>query len=137
MPFRWPEFQVGFLPHSLSRFRHKPARFFLATAFVLAAVAITAMATFLFRSTAGLIFALAIAASTALFGLVAGLCTAAATVLALDFFYIPPSLAFNMDSSTLRIAIAMSAISLSTHLIERHPKTAGTAFREAIAANYR
>jgi uncharacterized protein DUF4118 len=119
MSFPWPEFHVDSVRRNLLRFRHKRSRFFLATAFVLAALAITAMATFLFGSTAGLIFALAVAASTALLGLVAGLCTAAIAVLVIDFFYIPPSFAFNMDSSTLRIAIAMAAISLSTHLIER------------------
>jgi Domain of unknown function (DUF4118)/Sulfotransferase family len=124
MLFPWPEFHLDSLLRDLSRLRHKKTRFFLATAFVLAALAITAMATFLFGSTAGLIFALAVGASTALFGLVAGLCTAAAAVLAVDFFYIPPSFAFNMDSSTLRIALALTAISVFTHLIER--QTQGT-----------
>jgi uncharacterized protein DUF4118/sulfotransferase famil protein len=124
MLFPWPEFHVDLLSHSFSRFRNKRARFFLATTFVLAALAITAIATLLFGSTPGSIFALAVAASTALFGLIAGLCTAATAVLALDFFYIPPSFVFNMDSSTLRIAIAMAAISLSTHLIERRIKGA-------------
>lgn len=103
----------------LSQFRHKNARFALAIAAVIAALTITACTQLIFGSLAALIFAAAVIASTYFFGLVAGLCTVVLAVLVLDFFYIPPVFALNLDISTLRMAIGLLAFAAASHFAKQ------------------
>ncbi len=107
----------------LSQFRHTKTRFALATAAVLAALTIAACTQLIFGSLAALIFALAVVASTYLFGLVAGMCTVVFAVLVLDFFYIPPVFALNLDASTLRMGIGLLAFAIASHLVKRKIST--------------
>lgn len=85
----------------------------LALALVLIALLSTQLADWLWRSSAVLVFAAAVAIATALFGLVAGLMTAVASTFVVDFFYIPPIFTINWDVSLLLIAgeyVSLSAV---------------------------
>ncbi len=111
------------LVHEVVLIRHSSSRFLLATASVLAALIITICAQLIFGSTAALIFAAAVVISTYLFGLVAGLCTVVFAVLILDFFYIPPIYALNLDSSTLRVGLALLALAAGSKIAEHRVAT--------------
>jgi len=114
---------LDWLVDEISLLRRSKSRFLLATALLLAALTVTFCTELIFGSTAALIFALAVIVSTTLFGLAAGLCTVVFAVLILDFFYIPPIYAFNMDASTLRMGIGFLVLAAGTHLAERRLST--------------
>jgi len=99
--------------------RHSKFRFVTALAFVLIALALTGFAQVIWGSSVVLIFAAAIIASTALYGFLAGIGAAALAALTVDFFYIPPVLALNLDVSTLRIAVEFGVLVVATHFITR------------------
>lgn len=103
----------------LSQFRHKNTRFALATGVVIAALTVAACTQLIFGSLAALTFAAAVIASTYLFGFVAGLCTVVLAVLVLDFFYIPPVFALNLDASTLRMGIGLLAFAVISHFTKQ------------------
>ncbi len=103
----------------LAPLRRDSARFLYAAAAVLIALLLTASSQWIFGSTAPSIFALAVIFSTGIFGLSAGLCTALAAVLVFDFFYLPPQFSLTLDTVTLRVAVALSALACCTHALER------------------
>jgi hypothetical protein len=99
--------------------RHEYRRFAIAACIVIAAIALAAATQVVFRPAVTVIFAAAVVGCTALFGIAAGLLSAALAVIAADFFFIPPIFEFNMDAVTLRAAIELSALAVFTHVIER------------------
>lgn len=103
----------------LAPLRRDGARFLFAGAAVVFALLLTAISQWIFGSTAPSIFALAVMFSTGIFGLSAGLCTAFASVLLFDFFYLPPQFSFTLDAVTLRVAVVLSAVAACTHTLER------------------
>ena len=94
-------------------------RFLFATAAVAISLLMTAVAQRFLGSSSALIFAMAVVFSTGLFGLIAGLFTAVAAVLTLDYFYIRPLFEISFDPLTLRLAVIFSGLAGFTHLIER------------------
>ena len=103
----------------LAPLRRDRKRFIFSAAVVALALLITSGSQWTFGTVAVLIFGLAVMLSTAIFGLMAGLCTAFAAVLVVDFFYIPPQFSFNFDAVTLRVAVALGAVAGCTHALER------------------
>jgi hypothetical protein len=103
----------------LAPLRHKNTRFLFALVSILAALAIAAAAQFAFRPAAALVFAVAVVVCTTLFGLAAGLVSAALAVLSVDFFFAPPIFKFKLDAVTLRAAIELGALAVLTHVLER------------------
>ncbi len=103
----------------LAPLRRDGTRFLFATAAVALALGLTAGSQWIFGSTSASIFALAVIFSTAVFGLMAGLCTAFAAVLVFDFFFLTPQFGFTLDTVTLRVAVALSAVAGCTHVLER------------------
>lgn len=103
----------------LAPLRHGKAAYLLALACIAGAVVMAAAAQAMFEPAITFIFAAAVVISTAVFGLAAGLLSAAVGVLALDYFFIPPSFEFNLDRLTLRAAIELAALAAFTHLAER------------------
>lgn len=99
--------------------RHKQIRFLIAAAWTIATLAFAAAAHVLFRPAATLIFAAAVIGCTGLFGLTAGLLSAALSVLTVDFFFIPPIFEVNLDALTLRAAVELGALAVCTHFVER------------------
>jgi Domain of unknown function (DUF4118) len=109
----------NWLADARSLLRHNRNRFALAPVVVVAALTIALCTQFIFGSTAALTFAVAVVAATSLFGLVPGLCTVVLAVLALDFFYIPPIFALNLDASTLRMGVGLLAVAGGSHLVQQ------------------
>ncbi len=103
----------------LAPLRRHSTRFLFAAAAVVLALVLTAACQWIFGSTAVSIFALAVIFSTAVFGLMAGLCTVFTAVLVFDFFFLPPQFSFTLDAVTLRVALALSALAGCTHALER------------------
>lgn len=104
----------------LAPLRHRNARFLFALGVVMAALAFAAGADFVFKPAATLIFAAAVIGCTGLFGLTAGLLSAALAVLAVDFFFIPPVFELAMTAATLRVAWELAALAVGTHFLERY-----------------
>lgn len=104
----------------LQPLRHSRLRLLLALAFVGLALLSTQAAELLWRSSALLVFAVAIALSTMLCGLIAGLTTVLFSTLAVDFFYIPPIFSVDMDRSTLSIALQYTILTVLVHGIARY-----------------
>ncbi len=92
----------------------------LAIAFVAMALLSTQVAELLWRSSALLVFAAAIALSTMLCGLIAGLTTVLFSTIAVDFFYIPPIFSVNMDRSTLWVGLQYTILTVLVHAIVRY-----------------
>ena len=90
-----------------------------ALGMVIAALAFAAAAQLVFRPAATLIFAAAVIGCTGLFGLTAGLLSAALAVLTVDFFFVQPGFAFNLNAVALRVAVELTAIAVCTHFLER------------------
>ncbi len=103
----------------LAPLRHKPYRFVFAVSAAVAALCVTALTQWIFGTTEVLLFAAGVVVCTGFFGLLAGLCTALFAACTLDFFYLPPTLAFSFDMRTWRIAAALSVLAICTHIIER------------------
>lgn len=99
--------------------RHSKLGTVISLALVLIALVSTQLAEHLWQSSALLVFAAAIAVSTILFGIVAGLITAFVSTLTVDFFYIPPVFAFNLDRSFLWVALEYALLSALVHLSVR------------------
>jgi hypothetical protein len=110
---------INSLLYELVLLRHSSTRFLFATASVLTGLAVSATTQLIFGSTATLVFAVTVVICTALLGLTAGLCAVILAILALDFFYIPPSFEFNMDASTLRIGVELGILAVGSHFAER------------------
>ncbi|MBV9499535.1 MAG: DUF4118 domain-containing protein [Acidobacteriaceae bacterium] len=100
--------------------RHTRFRIALALAFVALALAFTQAAEVLWKSSVFLIFAAAVAASTALFGLVAGLVTVLFSTVAVDFFYISPIFNISLNQTTLQIAAQYTILTILVHGITRY-----------------
>jgi hypothetical protein len=103
----------------LDPLRRGRSRFLFAALVVLLALALTAGSEWILGSTAASVFAIIVAASAGLFGLLAGLCTAGIAVLAIDYFYIYPVFRFNFDATTLRVAVGLTTIATIAHFVER------------------
>jgi|SRR5579875_3720535 len=103
----------------LAPMRHKSIRYLFAAGIVAAALGAAAAAQYVFDPWSMLIFAGAVVGCTAVFGIAAGLLSAALAALAVDFFFIPPIFAFNLDLATLRVATELGALAVGTHFIER------------------
>lgn len=104
----------------LAPLRRGKLTYLFAAACIAAAVAMSAAAEALFQSAATLIFSAAVVICTAVFGFAAGLLSAALGVLALDYFFLPPSFELNLDGATLRVAIELGVLAACTHFAERH-----------------
>jgi hypothetical protein len=103
----------------LAPLRHRKTAYLIAAGFVIAAAAAAAAAQVVFRPSATLIFAAAVVSCTGLLGLTAGLLSAVLGALVLDYFFIAPLFAFNLDALTARAAIELCAIAVFTHFAER------------------
>lgn len=103
----------------LAPLRRRRARFLFAAAAVAISLVLTAVAQSYLGSTSAVIFAIAVVFCTGFFGLIAGLFTAVAAVLTLDYFYIRPLFEISFDPITLRIAVIFSVLAGCTHLVER------------------
>jgi len=112
-------FGLNSILDQLQPLRHTKLRLLLALALVVIALASTWTAELFWRSSAPLIFAAAIAVSTILFGFLAGLTTALLSTLTVDFFYIPPVFALNLDRSTLLVALQFTLLSVVVHVVAR------------------
>ncbi len=100
-------------------FRQNKARYAAAIALVMAALAGAWLAEWAFGTAAAGLFALTVATSAALFGFVPGLVAAICATLALNFFWLPPTLEWKWTDPGLRIGLLMLAIAVVVHLIER------------------
>ncbi len=105
--------------NELASARRGRTRFLFAAGTLLLALVGTAVSQWLFGSVATLIFGLAVVVCTGIFGLVAGLLTAAAAALTLDFFYLPPIFGLSFNSLTGRVWAAFVALAAGTHILER------------------
>ncbi len=110
-------------------------RFVLALGFVAIALVLTGSAQAIWGSSVFLIFAGAIVASTALYGFLAGIAAAILATMTLDFFYIPPIFALNLDPSTFRIGVEFSVLVLGTHIVTRKlsARIRAEAYREEVS----
>jgi hypothetical protein len=103
----------------LAPFRQNKARFAVSVALVLAALGGVGLGEWAFGTVAASLFALTVAASATLFGLVPGMVAAICATLALDFFFLPPIFEWTFSGATLRIGLVMLAVAVAAYLIER------------------
>jgi uncharacterized protein DUF4118 len=113
------ELNLDAIRQRLAPFRKNPRRFFAAAGFVLTALAVVALAQWLFGTTAADLFVLAVVASAALCGFIPGLVAAICATLALDFFYLSPLFEWKVNEQALRIGLGMLAVPAAAHLMER------------------
>lgn len=107
------------LLEQLRPLRDSRLRLLLPLGFAGIALLLTAGLELLWNSPALLIFAAAVALSTTLLGLAAGLITVVVSTLAVDFFYLPPIFTLNLDGSTLRVGLEYACIAAITHIATR------------------
>ncbi len=110
---------LNWILDQLAPLRRGKMAYLFAAGCIAVAAAMSAAAQALFQSAATLIFSAAVVICTAVFGFTAGLLSAALGVLALDYFFIPPSFELNMDRGTLRVAIELGVLAAFTHFAER------------------
>ncbi len=105
--------------NGLAPLRHRRARFLFAVATTVVALALTALAQWVLGSTAATVFAICVAISTGLFGLLEGLIATLAAILILDFFFLPPVLVFELRRQPDARCRWTKFACIVTHLIER------------------
>jgi Sulfotransferase family len=110
---------LGSLRCEISRLRRRPIRFALAVILVLSALAMTAAMQWILGSVAAALSGIVVVGSTALFGLAAGSCAAALAFLAVNFFFIDPTLQLSWNTQALRCAVGFVVLLGLTHLVER------------------
>ncbi len=115
-----PALGLNSLLNQLWPLRQTKFRIVLGLALVGLALALTQAAEALWKSSVFLVFAAAIAASTVLFGLVAGLVAVVFSTAAVDFFYIPPIFEISLDHSTLQIGAQYTFLAILVHGIARY-----------------
>jgi hypothetical protein len=107
------------LVRGLSGLRHGSTRFAFSSALAAVALAVSLLCELALGSEAAAIFAVFVAVSTVLFGVLAGFCTVAIAVLAVDYFYLPPVWDLTLDGGTLRVALGLSAVVAVARLSEK------------------
>ncbi len=83
------------------------------------ALVLTALAQWVFGSTAAAVFAISVVIVTGFLGFWAGLVAALASIVILTVFYVPPALAFGFNASFMRVALGFALLACFTHVIER------------------